>query len=183
MGGGLSRRRFLGSGSTGLLLSGCGFRPLYGPAEDGSDGPAARGLSEISVALIPERSGQLLRQALQARFYGSGASRARLFELRTSFAVSSEVLAIHHDNSATRARLVGVASWNLAASDPHLGTIASGVARVVDGYNVFDQQYFAADLSSEAVQRRIAEAVADKITLQIATHFKKSPVFTKSPVG
>lgn len=156
------------------LLGGCGFSPLYAPASRGGDGPAARGLSEISVAVIPDRPGQLLRQALQARFYGAGTSRARLYELKTSFGLNSDTVAIRQDNTATRSRLIGTAAWTLTASDPRLGTVASGTARVVDGFNIFDQQYFSADLASEAAQRRIAEAVADRVTLQLATYFTKA---------
>lgn len=156
------------------LLGGCGFSPLYAPAARGGDGPAARGLSEISVAVIPDRPGQLLRQALQARFYGAGTSRARLYELKTSFGLNSDTVAIRQDNTATRSRLIGTAAWTLTASDPRLGTVASGTARVVDGFNIFDQQYFSADLASEAAQRRIAEAVADRVTLQLATYFTKA---------
>ena len=50
-----------------LALPGCGFHPLY--ASNGSEpGPAKEGLGQISVGLIPERAGQILRQELQARF-------------------------------------------------------------------------------------------------------------------
>ena len=34
----------------------------------------------------------------------------------------------------------------------------------MDGFNIIDEQYFAADLENEAVQRRLAEALADQIT-------------------
>ncbi len=169
-----STRRAVLGGSIVALLDGCEFSPLYAPSADGSDGPAARGLSQISVALIPERAGQLLRQALQTRFYGFGASRARVFELKATFGISNDAVAIRTDNTATRARLIGIAAWTLTASDPRAGTVVSGTARAVDGYNIFDQQYFAADLANEAAQRRVAEAVADRITIQLATYFKKS---------
>ena len=154
------------------LLSACGFTPLYAPSGGGA-GPASEGLAEITVDLIPERPGQLLRQALQARFYGSGSSRPRLMELKASFALSSDSIAIQPDNSSTRARVTGTCAWTLLASDPKLGTLTSGTTRVVDGYNVFDQQFFAADQSNDTVQRRIAEATADRITQQLAIYFRK----------
>ena len=169
----ISRQAFL-IGSIVSLLQGCGFSPIYAPDNGREDGPASRGLAEISVALIPERYGQLLRQALQSRFYGDGTSRARLFELKVRFSISNDSLAIQSDNTATRARMIGSASWTLTGSDPQAGTVASGIANAVDGYNIFDQQYFAADLASEAAQRRVAEAVADRITLQLAVYFKKN---------
>ncbi|MFI4980620.1 MAG: hypothetical protein ACHQIO_09740, partial [Nevskiales bacterium] len=58
------------------LLAGCGFRPMYARQDDGRMGPAQAGLAEISVGLIPERAGQELRQALQARFERAGTGIA-----------------------------------------------------------------------------------------------------------
>ena len=43
----------------------------------------------------------------------------------------------------------------------------------MDALNIFDTQYFAADLENEAVQRRLAEALADQITMQLAAYFRK----------
>jgi LPS-assembly lipoprotein len=54
--------------------------------------------------------------------------------------------------------------------------VTSGFARSVDGLNTFDQQYFAQDLEFETVQGRIAEALAERITAQLATWFLKHPV-------
>lgn len=167
-------RRGLLAVAAAALLAGCGWSPLYAPSSSGGDGPAVRGLSEISVDVIPDRPGQLLRQALQARFYGAGTSRASLYVLHANFGLSSDSFAVRQDNTATRARLIGATAWTLTASDPRLGTVASGTARVVDGYNIFDQQYFSADLAAESAQRRIAEALADRVTLQLAAYFKKA---------
>ena len=45
------------------MTAGCGFHPVYG---EGQPGKAA--LAAVFVNIIPNRSGQLLRQALQERF-------------------------------------------------------------------------------------------------------------------
>ena len=39
--------------------------------------------------------------------------------------------------------------------------------------NIFDSQYFAADLETEAVPRRLADALADQIAIQLAAFFRK----------
>lgn len=39
--------------------------------------------------------------------------------------------------------------------------------------NILDSQYFALDLENEAVQKRIAETLADQITIQLAAFFRK----------
>jgi LPS-assembly lipoprotein len=154
-------------------LPGCGFRPVYLRAADGGAGPAQEGFAAISVALIPERFGQLVRQALQARLDQGGSGVARRYDLLVSPAFSAEALSIQPDNSATRIRLVGSATWALAAQDPRRTTLASGSARSLDGANVLDQQYFALDMEVESVQRRVAEALADQIVLQLASYFNK----------
>ena len=69
--------------------------------------------------------------------------------------------------------MIGTANWTLVAQDPGRTRLTSGYAKSVDAINLFDAQYFAADLENEAVQRRLAEALADQITLQLATFFHK----------
>lgn len=157
----------------GATLGGCGFRPLYGSGE-GDAGVQAR-LAEINVLLMPERSGQLLRQALQSRLERGGAGIARRYDLAVQFAVASDAIAIQTDNSGSRVRLVGTANWVLSAQDPQRSTITSGTAREVDGYNIINQQFFAAELTSAAVQRRMAEALAEQIATQLAVHFARQP--------
>ncbi len=157
------------------LIAGCGFRPLYATGPEGAPGPAEQGLSEVAVPLLPERSGQLLRLALQARLDPAGAGRARRYDLALTYGVAADTQGIDLLTTApSRLRLVGIAHWRLVAMDPQRTTLANGVARSSDGLNLFDQQFFAQDLESETVQRRIAEAVADQITLQLAAYFHRA---------
>jgi LPS-assembly lipoprotein len=155
-----------------MLLGGCGFHPVYAPQDGGQAGPALTGLSETSVALIPERSGQILRQALQDRLERGGANGTRLFELVVvSYGVSSEQIGYQQDSNPTRVRLTARASWSLVTLDAQRRTLTSGSARSSDGYNSLDLQYFFGDHASDAAQRRMAEAVADQMMLQLATYF------------
>ena len=57
--------------------------------------------------------------------------------------------------------MIGNATWTLIGHDDKRTALTSGSARAIDGFNIFDSQYFAADLENEAVQRRIAENMAD----------------------
>lgn len=153
------------------LLAGCGFHPLYASAPNGVAGPAAAGLAEISVALLPERTGQLLRQALQERFQRSGLAPAHRYDLTVNFSIAGDPIALQPDSSNVRIRFVGTASYQLTSRDPGRRTLTKGTARSVDGLNIYDQQLFAATLETEVVQQRIAEAVADEITRQLAIYF------------
>ena len=164
--------------SAGMALSGCGFQPVYMPTASGKAGVAQRDLAAVRVALLPDRPGQLLRQALQARFERAGNGVAQRYDLIVGFQVSGDALAIQPDSTATRVRLIGSANWTLAAQDPARTRLTSGSARAVDGYNVLGAQYFAADMENETVQRRLAEALADQITIQLAAYFQEQAAKT-----
>lgn len=150
-------------------LGGCGFQPLYG--DTGASGAVLDRLAEINVLLIPERSGQLLRQSLLSRLERGGSAAARRYDLAVQFSLSMDPIAIQPDNSTSRVRLVGAVAWMLTAKDAQRRTVASGTAREVDAYNIINQQFFAAELTSNAVQRRMADALAEQITTQLALHF------------
>jgi LPS-assembly lipoprotein len=172
----MRRRAVLGLGASagaGVLVGACGFRPVYMPTGSGRPGTATRELAAIEVGVIPDRPGQLLRQALQDRLEGSTTGVPRLYDLSVDYSVPGEGLGIRQDNSVTRVRLTGRASWTLRAQTPQRPVVTTGSARVVDDYNVIDQQYFGADLENETAQRRIANAVADQIALQLAVFFRR----------
>jgi LPS-assembly lipoprotein len=169
------RRRDLLGWPMLLALPGCGFHPLY--ASNGAGpGPARTGMGLIAVALLPNRTGQLLRQALQARFDHGDAPAAKRFDLTVSFSVVQEGTGIQPDNTTTRVRFTGQASWTLATRDTTRATVTTGSARAFDGLNAFDQQYFAEDIETETVERRIAESIADQIATQLAMYFAAHPV-------
>lgn len=156
----------------GGLLSGCGFRPVY--MADGNAPDAAAGLAEIDVRPIYERPGQILREALLGRL-GSEPGEPRKFDLDVKFWISGEAQGILNFTQPTRIRLVANATWTLLSRDPKAIKLAEGADSIVDGFDIFDSQYFAQDLANEAVQRRMAEAMADRITLRLAMWFHEHP--------
>jgi LPS-assembly lipoprotein len=164
-------RRWLCLGAV-AALGGCGFQPVYMPTASHKPGAAPRGLQTVFVAVIGERPGQVLRQDLQARF-GSDSGTPSEYELQVAFGIAGEGIAIESNDLATRIRMTGNATWTLRAHDPKRTVLASGSARYIDGLNLFDAEYFAADLETEAVQQRIAGQIADQITIQLATWFRK----------
>ena len=166
------RRHFL-LAAAGAALSGCGFQPVYMPTASGNAGVAQRELAAIHVDLIPDRPGQVMRQALQERFERDGTGVAQRYDLSVGFSVSGEGIAIQPDSSVTRIRMIGNANWTLVAQDPGRTKLSSGYAKAVDGLNVIDTQYFAMDLENEVVTRRLANALADQITIQLAVFFRK----------
>ena len=151
-----------------LTLAGCGFRPLHGARPDAQ-------LPEIFVATIPGRTGQLLRQQLQQRLAGSSEATPQDYTLRVAYALSSEAIDIHGDNTSGRNRIVGRATWTLSSVAPNPVTVTTGSVRSVDGFNTIDTQYFAATIASDSTYGRVAGNLADSITTQIATWFAAHP--------
>jgi LPS-assembly lipoprotein len=168
---GLSRRGALGLGAS-AALAGCGFEPIYMRTASGEAGPAQRDLAAVSVGIIGDRPGQLLRQALQERFGSDAGDVPARYKLAVSFSIAGQGLGILQDSSPTRIRMIGTANWTLTAADGGQ-TVTSGTAKAVDGFNILDQQYFAADLSTEQTQKRLATELADDITLQLAVFFRR----------
>ncbi|MGA3398002.1 MAG: LPS assembly lipoprotein LptE [Acetobacteraceae bacterium] len=175
----LSRRKLLTLGSTGVL-AGCGFQPVYMPTAAGRAGPAQRELAAININLIPDRPGQLLRQDLQERLASDSGETPQRYDLAVTFSISGEGIGVEPDNAATRIRLIGNAHWTLKARDPAQTQVTSGSARAMDAFNVLDQQYFAADIDNEQVQRRLASALADQIAMQLAVFFRRRAAVASS---
>jgi LPS-assembly lipoprotein len=167
------RRRAALMLGAGAALTGCGFHPVYMSTASGQAGPAQRELAAIHVNLLGGRPGQVLRQALQERLEGASSGVAKRYDLTVGFSVAGEGIAILNDNTATRIRLIGNATWTLTAQDPAHTKLDSGFAKTVDAFNILDTQYFASDLENEAVQERIAQVLADQITIQLAIFFRK----------
>lgn len=167
----MKTRRWLCLGFA-AALGGCGFQPIYMPTATGNTGVSKRELQTVFVAVIPDRPGQVLRQSLQERF-GSDDGTPAAYDLFVTFGVSGEGVAIETNNIATRLRLTGQATWTLRARDTARTTLTTGNARSIDGVNVVDAQYFAADLGVEAVQQRIADTIAQQIATQLAIWFRQ----------
>jgi LPS-assembly lipoprotein len=168
---GLGRRTALLA--LGGAVAGCGFRPIYAPRSNNPDGSQSE-LATVRIAPMADRAGQLLREELQARF-DHGEALAKHYELVASFGLALDVIGVQQDTSATRLRYVGTSSWSLRSLSPSQAVLTSGSARALDGLNILDQQYFEADMAGETVTRRLANTLADQITIQVAAYFNRNP--------
>jgi hypothetical protein len=169
---GASRRAFLALGP-GAALTACGFQPVYMPTASGQAGPARRELAAIYVNIIGERPGMLLRQALQDRFEGAGASVAKRYDLTVTYWMSGDLVGVQSDTTVTRVRFVGYANWILAAQDPAHTHLTDGATRAADALNLIDSQYFTSELEVTTIQERMAQTLADQIALQLAAYFRR----------
>jgi LPS-assembly lipoprotein len=155
------------------LLAGCGWHAVYAPGANGGPGVAQSELPAITVDRIPDHPGVMLRQALQNRLEGANPGLAHRYDLSVFFSIGTEGVAIEPDNSTTRIRLIANAHWTLRAQDAAHTTLASGDARALDGFDLVNEQFFAANLNQETIEHRMANSVADQITLDLARYFDR----------
>jgi LPS-assembly lipoprotein len=171
-----SRNRLL-SGLWGLALlplCGCGFTPLYGGGQDGGTSVAAQ-LDTVNVANIPERTGQMLRLALETQLHAAGAPSTELYSLSVNYSLGGADVGEQEDTSYTRERFTGTAHWTLTPIGAPSKPLATGQASTEDAANIIDQQYFALTLETDTVNQQVANVIASQITTQVAAYFKTHP--------
>ncbi|MBO1076692.1 LPS assembly lipoprotein LptE [Roseomonas marmotae] len=167
----LGRRGLLGAGTAGLLgLSGCGFRPLYGDAGATASSPVMTELSTIEVALIPERTGQLMYRALQQRLWVGGQSAPR-YTLTAFPAFGVEAEGIRINGTPTRLRYIVTTNWWLTTNGVPPQPVINGTERSLDAFDLPDNQFFAADAARDAMLARLMDQMAEDIVTRLAAYF------------
>jgi len=172
-------RRALLRGAAGLLAlgaGGCGFRPIHDDGAAADDASVAADLAATRVPVIPERFGQLLRRGLQERLArgapaGGIPADATRWELLVGPGLAAEGIGIQRDGAASRVRTIATANWTLLRLAPR-EVVASGFERTTDAFNIQGTQYFAADSSREAMERRLADQLADEVVVRVAMQFR-----------
>ncbi len=164
-----TRRGALGAvlGAAALGLGGCGFEPMYGRRNR----PVIARLTAIKIDRIPDRVGQVLRNALLSRMSPAGEPARPLYRLQVTVSQSSSALAIQPDDSITRFNLRLTARFRLYE-------ITSGrllykdSTTAVGSYNAVQSDF--ANLSAERdTATRAAEEASQEITTLLALYFSR----------
>ena len=152
-----------------LLLTACGFQPLYGT---GRDADASAQLAEVKIERIAERRGQILRNELLDRMNPRGEPARPSYRLAIDTAESLQGLGIREDDTATLARLTLTANFSLfdAATQESL---LSGSATSINSYNISTSE-FATDSAEADARRRGARDLAEDITARVAIFLAQS---------
>lgn len=168
----------LGLGLAGGVV-GCAPHPLYAPnafgnASAGSDSVLAQ-LRQVQVPLLPDREGQILRQALQDRLYSGETPVLSRYNLSVSIGINQIGLGIQGDSTITYVRFIATAPWSLTSQDdPDHKVLVSNTAQASDSLNAFDNQPFGQELETNVVNARLANAIADQIVTRLAHYFTVS---------
>jgi len=156
-----------------LALAGCGFRPLYGGGQAGT--AVVSQLDEIDVGLLPDRQGQLLRQALEAELQRAGAPSFYRYHLAVDYGWNVQIVGVQPDSSNTRNRYIATAQWTLTPEGDRSRIIARGSTQAMDAIDNIDNQNFAGTLDQGVLRHRFAKRLARQITQQLAVYFRNHP--------
>ncbi|MHA1536464.1 MAG: LPS assembly lipoprotein LptE [Alphaproteobacteria bacterium] len=150
------------------LLGGCGYRPLYA---SGGDSGVADELAAVKIGLIPNRTGQQLRNILLDRMNPRGEPSQPLYRLVVAVLPSRQELGVRKDDTSTRANFILQGKYRLL--DAKNGRILfEADSRRVASYNISDDD-FSTISAAEAARGRVASEMADEIVTRIAVYLNR----------
>lgn len=144
-----------------FALSACGFRPLHGES-----GTRQGDLAAIDVAIITDRSGQILRNALNTHLAPRGPAPVSLYRLNITLEESVQTLAIQKNAFAVRANLKLTARFTLSRLSDN-AVLLSSRKSLVTGYNILNNDYATLIAQQNARERSLIE-IADAIHAQLS---------------
>jgi len=163
----MSTRRFvlISAALLPIILAGCGFRPLYGQREAGTNAA----LSKVRVDLIPNRVGQELRIRLQDAFDPTGSQPNKAYGLTVRLVTSTYSTSIRSDDTPSRNNFDVRAYFTLIDLATRKPVLDSN-AHAITSYNVLRSDYATASAETDARTRAVTELTA-AIQTRLAVFF------------
>ena len=149
---------------------------MYGQGGGREDAQVSASLAAVKVGLITERQGQLLRRRLEEGLAPKGREGVRpQYDLRVGLAYNLELQGFRRDGFPSRVRFNATANWFLfdVAAPPR--EITRGTERAFDAYDIPENQFFAADVARDTMERQLIEQLAQQILERLAIHFSGAP--------
>jgi len=147
-----------------LLLSACGFRPMYGRAS------LAPEMATIFVEPIAERDGYELRNTLIDALQSDGDAGGKAYRLKITLNESGQGIALQNDATITRYNNRLEAHYTL--SDTRGNVLTSGTQTEVSAYNVVQSPYATLTAQQDS-SKRAAQEVAQRIQLDLGVWFRQ----------
>jgi LPS-assembly lipoprotein len=138
-----------------------------------ADAQVAASLAAVKVGVIPERHGQLLRRRLEEGLTPTGRSVVTAkYDLRVGIGYGVEIQGFRRDGSPSRVRFSATSPWFLFDIGAPPREIARGTERAFDAYDIPENQFFAADVARDTMERQLVDTLAQEILEKLAIHFR-----------
>ncbi len=151
-----------------IVLSGCGFKPLYGRSEAQALSPVDH-MAAIRIAPLADRIGQQLHNLLRDRLNPYGQPRDPAYRLDVEINEARQELGIRKDETATRANLILSASFTLGELESER-VLLQGRTSSVNSFNILTNQ-FATDFSEADARERALRELSDNIRVRLGIYF------------
>lgn len=150
-----------------LMLTGCGFQPLY-QAEGGNSELVLTKLASIDIAPIPDRLGQIMRNRMLDLF-GTTSNP----DYRLSVVISDEIegYGFREDAAVTQEQVTMIATITLHEMTSDALEFETTL-RARTSYDVVLSD-FATYSQREDTKRRLVEELAEQLHRRLALHFRK----------
>jgi LPS-assembly lipoprotein len=154
-----------------LLLTACGFQPIYGKNKHSPSGPEDK-LALVEISNIPNREGQYLRNALIDRFYRHARPAGGDYLLTVRPLRENLIdLDITKSSDATRGQLR--LETDITLADAQSGKILlQRRLHTITSYNILGSE-FATRVSEENARSNALDDLARQIELQLSLYFKR----------
>jgi len=171
---------------TGLVITSCGFRPLYSvsdtdPSDQNKASSSPQSLGDqfrlIAINRIPDEAGVILHNYLIDRLYVDGPPVDTKYRLDINLTQSRREIGILSDDTATRAQLILTANVTLipapAATDQqkHGGSWQRRYSTIAS-YNILENQ-FATQVAQEDALDRGLRRIGDQVIQGLALYFNR----------
>lgn len=173
----LRRRAVLRLAMSGSLvallgLQACGFRPLH---RQSNSGPAAAPeMAGIGVALIPERSGQILRQYLIEAVTPRGAPRTPRYRLDVKLTEQVNDRSFRQDATGSRRFYTARVEFTLAEIGVGTVLVNSGeTSQISYDIGLTTEAAYATLAAQDDARDRALREIARAVSLRIAAHFAR----------
>lgn len=159
-----------------LVLSGCGFKPMYGQFSDGK-GDLRAIMANIRVSDIteqgrPSRIGQVIRNNLLDRLTPFGETKSAEYILKVTFLVEEQGYGIRKDESVTLQNLKLVTAYQLEDVETSK-VVLDFAARAIVTYDLAQSDY-SNMIARNAALKRLAQEVANQMATRIGAFFSKN---------
>lgn len=150
-----------------LLLTACGFEPIYG-ARGGPETTAE--MANIRIDPIEERVGQLLRNQLLDSLNPRGEPAQGRYRLQIQISESKGELAVRKSELATRANMMLTANYRMLDTKTN-AFVMTRSSVVTASYNLVTNEFATLSAEADARERGVRD-LSNDITRQIALYFR-----------
>ncbi len=148
-----------------LFITACGFTPVYGTKTVSTD------LSNVEIAVIPNKEGVIVRNHLIDTLYKNGYPSSPDYKLIVSPIEEKIVeIAIDQDDEASRAQLRQQTTFRLVDTDNK--TVLQRTVRATSGYNILAGQ-FTTFVTEEDARKQALEVISNNIITQLELYFNR----------